>query len=213
MKSPTNIVFCLMLAAAVLLAWVLSARAADAGHSQTKRSKEVLKREGGKDRHWLIKSNKLIVEEHGLTAHGDLHLMVEYSEGVQTPQIDATSKDTNAPSVATMFWPNGKRMSRTPAIGGAANGQDLLWWPNGKLFRQADFVMGIPTGVWKYWDQKGKFVGEGTYNNGKRQKGVFVGDDRSGLFFFFTSYPMKLQSFENGVLKEEHDFLKELKMR
>ncbi len=184
--------------------------AADAATNQNKLSKEVIKREGGKDRHWLVKSNALIIEEHGLTAHGDLHLMVEYPKGVQAPQIDVPTKATNIESVATMFWPDGKHMSRTPAVGEAANGQDRLWWPNGKLFREAQFVMGTPTGTWKYYDKRGELIGKGTFENGKRQSGVFIGDDRSGFAFFFTSYPIKQQSFESGVLSEEVEFLKEL---
>ncbi len=135
--------------------------------------------------------------------------MVEYPKGVQAPQIDAPTKDTNIESVATMFWASGTLMSRTPMIGEAPKGQDFLWWPNGKLFREAQFVMGTPTGVWKYYDKKGKLIGNGAFQNGKRQSGLFIGDNRSGFFFFFTLYPMKQQKFENGVLTEEVEFMKE----
>lgn len=172
-------------------------------------SKEVILHEDGKDRHWLVKSNGVIIEEHGLTAHGDLHVLFEYPTGVRAPQIDAPAKDTNIQSVATMFWRGGTRMSRTPLVGEIPNGQDFLWWPNGKMFREARFVMGTPVGVWKYYDRKGGRIGEGVFQDGKRKSGMFIGGNRAGYFFFFTSYPIKQQQFENGVLKEEMDFLKE----
>ncbi len=181
----------------------------DAASNQKKLSKEVITHEDGKDRHWLVKSNGFIIEEHGLTAHGDLHLMIEYPKGVRAPQIDGPTRDTNAESVATMFWRGGTRMSRTPAIGETPNGQDLLWWPNGKVFREAQFVMGTPTGIWKYYDKEGGLIGKGVFRDGKRQSGLFIGDDRSGFFFFLTNHPIKQQKFENGVLKEQVDFLRE----
>jgi len=209
MKTLSQIPVVFAMVAAVLFGPLSTPEAAEAANKQTKLSKEVIKHEDGKDRHWLVKSNALILEEHGLTAHGDLHVMVEYPKGVQAPQIDAPTKDTNIESVATMFWSSGTLMSRTPMIGQAPNGQDFLWWPNGKLFREAQFVMGTPTGLWNYYDKKGKLIGNGAFQNGKRQSGLFIGDNRSGFFFFFTLYPMKQQKFENGVLTEEVEFMKE----
>src|SRR5690242_7945206 len=102
-----------------------SASAADgAASAQNKLSKEVLVHQDGTDRHWLVKSNGVIIQEHGLTAHGDLHLLIEYPKGVRAPQLDASTKDTNIESVAIMFWRDGARMSRTPMVGEAPNGHD-----------------------------------------------------------------------------------------
>jgi hypothetical protein len=169
--------------------------------------KEVLRREDGKDRHWVVRSNSMIVQEHGLTAHGDLHVMVEYPDGVKTPQIDAPKHDTNAVSVMTVFWPSGKRMSRTSQVGGSPHGEDRIWWPNGKIAREAHFARGHPDGVWKYFDQKGHQLGEGTFLFGGRQSGVFFGNDSPGGNYFFSNYPMKKSRFENGHLEEARDWL------
>jgi hypothetical protein len=207
--SQLSIVF----ASISILAFGPATWAADATPSvQNKVSKEVITQVDGKDRHWLIKSNAVIIEEHGLTAHGDLHVMAEYPKGVRTPQLDASAKATNVESVVTMFWRDGTRMSRTPMIGEKSNGLDRLWWPNGKIFREAEFVMGTPAGVWNYYDKEARLIGKGTFRNGTRQSGLFIGDNRAGYFFFFTNYPIKQQTFENGVLKEEKEFLKELNL-
>ena len=182
------------------------------GAAPTNGIKEVLRREDGKDRHWVVRSNSMIIQEHGLTAHGDLHVMIEYLHGVKTPQMDAPNQDTNAASVTTVFWPNGKRMSRTPQVGGLAHGQDRIWWPNGQIAREAHFVRGKPDGVWKYFDQKGRPLGEGIFALSARQSGVFFGKDSPGGDIFFTIYPMKKSRYEHGQLKEEEDWLKELEM-
>ena len=113
MKTHRQLVITLVTTVTWLLVSESAAWAAEGSAAQP--SKEVIKREDGKDRHWVIKSNGLIVEEHGLTAHGDLHLMVEYAKGVQSPQIDALSRDTNAASVTTIFWPTGRRNSSAAA--------------------------------------------------------------------------------------------------
>jgi len=176
-------------------------------------SKVVLQHEDGTDRHWLIKSNALIIEEHYLT--GDLHVMVRYPNGVRTPQVDAPPKDldANVESIATVFWSNGKRMSLTPMIGGKPNGQDFVWWPGGQLAREAHFAMGDPTGVWKFYDQQGKSVGEGTFKNGKPADGIFIGEDSAGGDFFLTDYPIRKKRYENGVVKEREVFLRRLNMQ
>ena len=111
-----------------------------------------------------------------------------------------------------MFWRNGKQMSTTPQIDQKPNGQDFAWWPNGNLAREAVFALGSPTGTWKFYDELGKFVGEGTYKDGKRYQGTFIGSDASGGGFFFTSYPMKLQTFSNGGSLSEEIFLNESKI-
>jgi len=132
----------------VLLFWICcrdlwsSPELADTNILQTNLVKEVILRESGMDRHWLIRSNSLIVEEHGITVHGDLPLVVEYPKGARAPQIGAfTNREPNIESIRTMFGRSGKRISRTPMVGEAANGADFLWWPNGKQFREAQFKM------------------------------------------------------------------------
>ena len=206
----------LLIAIAALIAGLSASISAaepnESGAAPTNLIKEVLRREDGKDRHWVVRSNSMIIQEHGLTAHGDLHVMIEYTHGVNTPQMDAPKQETNAASVTTIFWPNGKRMSRTPQVGGLAHGEDRIWWPNGEIAREAFFVRGKPDGVWKYFDQKGRLLGEGTFALSARQSGVFFGKDRPGGDFFFTSYPMKKSRYEHGQLKEEEDWLKELEM-
>jgi hypothetical protein len=197
-----------------LPASMLAAEPNQSGTAPTTVIKEVLRSEGGRDRHWVVRSNSIIIQEHFLIAHGDLHAMVEYPDGVKTPQIDAPRHDTNAASVMTVFWPNGKRMSRTAQVGGLANGEDRIWWSNGQIARDAHFVGDRPDGTWKYFDQKGRPLGEGIFIFGGRLSGVFLGNDRPGFeFFLLTSYPMKKSRYENGQLKEEEDWLKELEMR
>jgi hypothetical protein len=205
MKAFARMFVCVVVVG-VLSVLVSACGTAEGAKRQSKLSKEVIKEEDGVERHWLVKSDGLIVEEHGLTIHGNLHLMVQYPKGVRGPQIDSPNRDTNAESVATMFYRSGTRMSRPPMVGEEPNGKDFLWWPNGKLFREARFVMGTPTGVWKYYDKEGRLVGKGRFRHGKPQSGLFVGSDRSGYFFFFTSYPIKQQKYENGVLSQETDF-------
>lgn len=174
------------------------------------RTKEVLLQVDGEPRHWVIRSGGLIVEEHYLTAHGDLHYVVEYPKGVRNPQVDSPQKEKDVESAVKGFWPNGKPMSVTPCSGERPNGRDLVWWPSGSLARKSLFVMGSPTGAWKFYDESGRLVGTGIYENGKRRNGIFVGNEHAGADFFVTTYPMKKQTFENGVLKHEEDFVKEL---
>src|SRR5260370_31250438 len=103
MRTFSQIPVVFAMVAAAFFGPLSTSEAAEAANKQTKLSKEVIKHEDGKDRYWLVKSNALILEEHYLTAHGDLHVMVEYPKGVQAPQIDGPTKDTNIESVATMF--------------------------------------------------------------------------------------------------------------
>src|SRR5262249_1367262 len=131
MKDPLPHLITTAAAITCLSTNVLAAEPGENETVPTNAIKEVLLREDGKDRHWVIKSNSVIVQEHYLTAHGDLRVMIEYTDGVKAPQVDAPERDTNAASVSTMFWPNGRRMSRTPQVGGLANGEDRVWWPNG----------------------------------------------------------------------------------
>lgn len=176
-------------------------------------SRVVLLQEDGEDRHWVIKNKGLILEEHGLTAHGDLHVIAEYPKGVRKPQFDAAERDETAEAVSTIFWPNGNRMCRTHIIGAKENGKDLVWWPNGNLAREADFSMGAPNGTWSFFDQAGKLVGEGTFQDGVRMTGAFIGNDRSGSDYFLSGFPMKKQIFENGAMKAEDVFLEELNIQ
>jgi antitoxin component YwqK of YwqJK toxin-antitoxin module len=138
--------------------------------------------------------------------------VVSYPKGVHHPQVDAKNTEEGVQSVAEAFWRNGKQMASTPQIGMKANGRDRAWWPNGNLAREAVFALGSATGTWKFYDESGKFVGEGTYKNGKRYQGIFIGSDASGGGFFLTSYPMKLQTYSNGGFLNEGIFLKELKV-
>ena len=211
MKNPLGLLIAVAAWTFGLLPTTMSAAELNSsGPTPTNWIKEVLLRDDGKDRHWVIRSNSMIIQEHGLTAHGDLHVMVEYTHGVEAPQIDAPRRDTNAASVTTVFWPNGRRMSRTAQIGGLANGEDRIWWPDGHVAREAHFISGKPDGVWKYFDQTGRPLGEGTFVLGARQSGVFFGKDSPGGDFFFTIYPMKKSRYEHGQLKDEEDWLKEL---
>src|SRR6059036_884137 len=73
-------------------------------------TKEVLLREDGQDRHWVMKAGSLIKEEHYLTAHGDLHFVVEYAKGVLSPQVDSTGEQEKAEAVTKGFWRNGRLM-------------------------------------------------------------------------------------------------------
>jgi hypothetical protein len=212
MNDPLRLLITIAALVAGLPTTMPAAEPHESAAAPTNVIKEVLLREDGKDRHWVVRSNSMIIEEHGLTAHGDLHVMVEYTHGVRTPQIDAPKRDTNAASITTIFWPNGKRMSRTPQVGGLVHGDDRIWWRNGHIAREAHFVGGKPDGVWKYFDQKGNALGEGTFAFGARQSGVFFGKDSLGGNFFFTSYPMKKSRYEQGHLKEEQDWLNEMEM-
>jgi hypothetical protein len=174
-------------------------------------TKEVLLHEDGQDRHWIMKAGNLIREEHYLTAHGDLHFVVEYPKGVRNPQVDSKDVKENAEAVTRGYWRNGKRMSATPQVGEKANGQDFAWWPNGNIAREALFVMGKPSGRWKFYDQSGIPVGEGTHEGGRRWSGVFVGSENPGADFFLTMYPMKKKTYKDGNLVQEEEFLKELR--
>jgi hypothetical protein len=174
--------------------------------------KVVLLREDGRDRHWIMKAGDLIKEEHYLTAHGDLHFVLEYPKGVQSPQVDCKGAKANAEAVARGFWQNGKPMSVTPQVGEKANGQDFAWWPNGSIAREAHFAMGTPTGTWKFYDQAGKLVGEGIYKDGKRWSGILTGSENSGANFFLTAYPMKTTTYVDGNIVREDEFLKEFKV-
>jgi len=173
--------------------------------------KEVLLQEDGQDRHWVMRADGMIMEEHYLTAHGDLHVVVEYPKGVHNPQVDARGEKENVESVVKGFWRNGKRMSATPQVAEKANGRDLVWWPSGSIAREALFVMGTPTGTWKFYNESGQVLWEGTYKNGKRWSGTFIGSERPGADFFLTMYPMKKITFGGGVLLHEEEFLKELR--
>ena len=201
----------LVCAAVITVVLALNALSADgdSSTSKDKLSKEVIAHQDGKARHWLVRSNGFIIEEHALTAHGDLPIVFEFPKGALSPQIDAPPESTNVEAVAKMFWRDGTLMSRTPMRGGLPNGEDFLWWPNGKLFREARFSMGKPVGLWKYYDKNGRPLGEGVFRDGKRQSGMFIGGNRSGYFFFFTAYPIVQQKFEDGALKEQTDFLNE----
>ena len=168
-------------------------------------------REDGQDRHWVMKTGALIKEEHYLTAHGDLHFVVEYPKGVHSPQVDSKGEKENAEAIAKGFWRNGKPMFVTPQVGEKANGQDFAWWPNGNIAREALFAMGTPSGKWKFYDQAGKLVGEGTYKDGKQWSGVFTGSENPGADFFLTLYPMKKKTYQDGNLVREEEFLKELR--
>jgi len=172
-------------------------------------TKEVLPHEDGIDRHWIMKSGDLIKEEHYLTAHGDLHFIVEYAKGVPSPQVDSSGAKEGAEAVVRGFWRNGKRMSVTPQVGEKANGQEFAWWPNGNIAREAQFAMGAPSGTWGFYDQSGKLVGEGIYQNGERWRGLFIGSDSPGADFL-TMYPMKKKTYQDGKLVREQEFLKEL---
>jgi hypothetical protein len=174
-------------------------------------TKEVLLREDGQDRHWVMKADNVIKEEHYLTAHGDLHFVVEYPKGVQSPQVDSKGPKEDVEAVAKGFWRNGKPMSITPQVGEKANGQDFAWWPNGSIAREAQFAMGARIGTWKFYDQAGKLVGEGTYKDGKRWSGVFTGSENPGADFFLTMYPMKKKIYQDGNIVREEEFLKELR--
>ncbi len=174
-------------------------------------TKEVLLREDGQDRHWVMKADNVVKEEHYLTAHGDLHFVIEYPKGVHSPQVDSKGAKENAEAVAKGFWRNGKPMSVTPQVGEKANGQDFAWWPNGSIAREAHFAMGTPTGTWKFYDQAGKIVGEGTYKDGKRWSGRFTGSENPGADFFLTIYPMKKKTYQDGNIVREEEFLKELR--
>jgi hypothetical protein len=174
-------------------------------------TKEVLLHEDGQDRHWIMKAGGVIKEEHYLTAHGDLHFVVEYPKGVHSPQVDSKGEREDTEAVARGFWRSGKRMSVTPQVGEKANGQDIAWWPNGNIAREALFVMGRPSGTWKFYDQSGEAVGEGTYQDGKRWSGVFTGSENPGADFFLTMYPMKKKTYKDGNLVHEEEFLKELR--
>ncbi len=70
--------------------------------------------------------------------------------------------------------------------------------------------MGAPSGTWKFYNAKGQAVGEGTYQNGKRWMGTFIGSQIPGADFFLTKYPMKMEEFDSGILINEKDFLEEL---
>jgi hypothetical protein len=174
----------------------------------TPRTKEVLIRENGQDRHWVIRVGGLIVEEHGLAAHGDFHLVLEYPKGVHSPQVDSKEQEENVESVMKVFWPNGTVISETQQLGQKANGRDTVWWPNGKTAREASYVRGSPVGVWKFYDISGKFVGEGSHEDGKPWRGVFVGNGRPGIDFLESGLIEK-QTFEGGVLKREETFLED----
>ncbi len=102
-------------------------------------------------------------------------------------------------------------MSATPQVAEKANGRDLVWWPSGSIAREALFVMGTPTGTWKFYNESGQVLWEGTYKNGKRWSGTFIGSERPGADFFLTMYPMKKITFGGGVLLHEEEFLKELR--
>jgi hypothetical protein len=210
MKDPLPHLITTPVAIICLSTKILAADTNERERAPTNVAKEVLLREDGKDRHWVIKSNSVIVQEHCLTVHGDLHVMIEYPHGVKAPQVDAPERGTNAASVTTWFWPNGRRMSRTPQVGGLANGDDRVWWPSGQLAREAHFARGKPDGVWKYYDRKGRSLGEGAFALGARQSGVFFGNDNPGGAFFFTNYPMMKSRYDQGQMKEEEIWLKEL---
>src|SRR5262245_23840724 len=85
-------------------------------------TKEVLLHEDGQDRHWVMKADNLIKEEHYLTAHGDLYFMIEYPKGVHSPQVDSKREKENAEAIAKGFWRNGKidtagrRKSQRPGL-------------------------------------------------------------------------------------------------
>lgn len=173
------------------------------GCSSGPKSREVLLRQDGQDRHWVVRSHGLIVEEHYLTAHGDLPVVIEYAKGVRTPQVDSQQKEKAGVSRVKMFWPKGQMMSETSALNGEAHGPDRIWWEGGKLAREAVFEHGEPVGVWRFYRPTGEFLGQGTFKDGKRRGGVFVGLDNPGGDFFFGH---KMQVFENGKMIREEDF-------
>lgn len=174
-------------------------------------TKEILLHADGQDRHWVMKAGGLIREEHYLTAHGDLHVVVEYPKGVHSPQVDTKGKREDAEALTRAYWRDGKRMSVTPMVGDTVNGLDFAWWPNGNMAREAVFVMNEPSGTWKFYDLSGRLMGKGVCKDGRRWSGVFVGDPNPGADFFWTSYPMKKETYKDGSLIREEEFLKELK--
>ncbi len=155
------------------------------GCSSGAKSREVLLRQDGQDRHWVVRHHGLIVEEHYLTAHGDIPVVIEYAKGVRTPQVDSNEKEKAGTSRVRMFWPKGQMMSETSAFDGEADGSDRVWWQSGKLARDAVFEHGEPVGVWKFYRPSGELLGEGAFKDGKRQSGVFLGLDNPGGDFFF----------------------------
>jgi len=169
-------------------------------------TKEVLLQEAGQDRHWVIRAGGLIMEEHGLMAHSDFHVIIEYPRGVHKPQMDPKGEIENTESLVRGFWRNGKPLSVTPHFGDKADGRDLVWWPSGNIAREALFLMGTPAGTWKFYNESGQAIGEGTYQDGKRWTGTFVGNPGPGMNFFRNQNPMIKETFDGGVLIKEEEF-------
>jgi phosphohistidine swiveling domain-containing protein len=57
-------------------------KAGDAISNKSVQEKVVLQHANGQDRHWLMKSGGIIREEHCLSSHGDLHMVLQYSTEV-----------------------------------------------------------------------------------------------------------------------------------
>src|SRR6185503_6132839 len=67
--SPSSGLFCswaFLIGVGALLGLVLC------GCSSAPKSREVLLRRDGQDRHWIVRRHGVVVEEHYLTAHGDI---------------------------------------------------------------------------------------------------------------------------------------------
>ena len=173
------------------------------GCSSGAESREVLLRRDGQDRHWVVRRHGLIVEEHYLTAHGDIPVVIEYAKGVRTPQVDSKQKEKAGTSRVRMFWAKDKMMSETSAFDGEAHGPDRVWWQSGKLAREAVFEHGKPVGLWKFYRPSGELLGEGTFKDAKRQSGVFLVLDNPGGDFFFGH---EMQVFENGNVIRKEEF-------
>ncbi len=173
------------------------------GCSPESKSNEVLVRQDGQDRHWIVRKDGLIVEEHYLTVHGDVHVVIEYEHGVKTPQLKSHERGGTGASRVKMFWPKGEIMSETSAFDGLPNGTDRVWWETGHLAREGSFEHGRPVGVWKYYRRSGEFFGEGSFLAGRRHDGTFVGLDNSGGNFFFGH---DLQVFKSGKMVREDKF-------